>query len=65
VHTNDYTAGNAVGVLVLDVTHLKDIIEHYTLPWLENAREMFTSECGTFAAGLPTTAAANSSTAVM
>jgi len=50
---------------VLDVTHLKDITEHYTLPWLENAREMFTSECGTFAAGLPTTAAANSSTANM
>jgi hypothetical protein len=50
---------------MLDVTHLKGITEHYTLLWLENSTEMFTSECGTFPAGLPATAAANSSTAIM
>jgi len=51
--------------MVLAVTHLKGITEHYALLWLANAREMFTSECGTFPVGLPTAAAANSSTAVM
>jgi len=50
---------------VLGVTHIGGNIKHYTLLWLANAREMLTSECGTFPAGLPTTAAANSSTAIM
>jgi hypothetical protein len=65
VHTNTYTAQSAVRVLVLVVTHLKGITEHYTLLWLANARETFTLECRTFPAGLPTTAAANSSTAII
>jgi hypothetical protein len=65
MHTNDYTARNAVHVVVLAVTHLRGNTEHYTLQWLANSREMLTSDCGTFPAGLPTTAAANSSTAIM